>query len=109
MIKTVYDIANCGPRHRFVVRADANSEPMIVHNCNQALAFAVMKYQALLINKRYRVVLNTHDEWGIVVPDDQVEEAKAYMQWCMRQVPSWAEGLPVDCEGSEAQRYGDCK
>lgn len=81
----------------------------IFENCNQALAFAVMKYQALLINQRYKIVLNTHDEWGIVVKDDEVENAKEYMQWCMRQVPAWAKGLPVDCEGDAAVHYGDCK
>lgn len=81
----------------------------IFENCNQALAFAVMKYQALLINQRYKIVLNTHDEWGIVVKDDEVEHAKEYMQWCMRQVPEWAKGLPVDCEGDASRHYGDCK
>lgn len=81
----------------------------IFENCNQALAFAVMKYQALLINQRYKIVLNTHDEWGIVVKDDEVDQAKEYMQWCMRQVPEWAKGLPVDCEGDAAVHYGDCK
>nr|DAE86733.1 MAG TPA: DNA POLYMERASE [Caudoviricetes sp.] len=81
----------------------------IFENCNQALAFAVMKYQAMLINQRYRIVLNTHDEWGIVVPDAEVPQAKEYMQWCMRQVPTWATGLPVDCEGDSAIHYGDCK
>lgn len=81
----------------------------IFENCNQALAFAVMKYQALLINQRYKIVLNTHDEWGIVVKDAEVESAKEYMQWCMRQVPEWAKGLPVDCEGDAAVHYGDCK
>lgn len=81
----------------------------IFENCNQALAFAVMKYQALLINQRYKIVLNTHDEWGIVVKDDEVEQAKEYMQWCMRQVPEWAKGLPVDCEGDASRHYGDCK
>lgn len=81
----------------------------IFENCNQALAFAVMKYQALLINQRYKIVLNTHDEWGIAVKDDEVEQAKEYMQWCMRQVPEWAKGLPVDCEGDAAVHYGDCK
>lgn len=81
----------------------------VFENCNQALAFAVMKYQALLINQRYKIVLNTHDEWGIVVKDDEVEQAKEYMQWCMRQVPEWAKGLPVDCEGDAAIHYGDCK
>jgi hypothetical protein len=31
----VYDLVNCGPRHRFVVRGD-NGEHLIVHNCGAA-------------------------------------------------------------------------
>lgn len=81
----------------------------VFENIVQSFSFAVMKYQALLVNQRYQIILNTHDEWGICVPEAEAEEASEYMQWCMRQVPSWAEGLPVDCEGSAAKRYGDCK
>lgn len=81
----------------------------IFENVTQALAFAIMKYQASLINSRYRIVLNTHDEWGIVVSEDELPKAKEYMMWCMKQVPDWAVGLPVDCEGDSAKHYGDCK
>lgn len=81
----------------------------IFENITQALAFAVMKYQAMLINRRYKIVLNTHDEWGIVIPEQELEIAKEYMMWCMRQVPEWAKGLPVDCKGDSAKHYGDCK
>lgn len=105
--KQVYDIKDCGKRHRFVVRGETG--PFIVHNCNQAVAFAVMKHQAMLINKRYRIAGNTHDEWFVTVPEAEAEEAFKYMEWCMRQVPEWAEGLPLDCEGSYAKHYGDCK
>lgn len=81
----------------------------IFENITQALAFAVMKYQAMLINRRYKIVLNTHDEWGIVIPEQELEIAKEYMMWCMRQVPEWAKGLPVNCKGDSAKHYGDCK
>lgn len=81
----------------------------VFENINQALAFSVMKYQAMLINKRYRVAGNTHDEWFITVTEAQAQEAFDYMSWCMRQVPEWAKGLPLDCEGSYAKHYGDCK
>lgn len=81
----------------------------ITENLTQALAFSAMKHQAMLINRRYRIAGNTHDEWFITVPEEQAEEAYAYMEWCMRQVPTWANGLPLDCEGSYAKHYGDCK
>lgn len=81
----------------------------VVENLTQALAYSVMKYQAALINKRYRIAGNTHDEWFITVPEAEAEEALKYMEWCMRQAPEWASGLPLDCEGSFAKHYGDCK
>ena len=79
-----------------------------VENLTQALAYSVLKYQASLINKRYQIAGNTHDEWFIVVKEDEAEDAKKYMEWCMRQVPTWAKGLPLDCEGKYAKHYGDC-
>lgn len=80
----------------------------LVENLTQALAYSVLKYQASLINKRYQIAGNTHDEWFIVAKEDEAEDAKKYMEWCMRQVPTWAKGLPLDCEGKYAKHYGDC-
>lgn len=80
----------------------------VAENLTQALAYSLLKYQAMLINRRYRIAGNTHDEWFITAPEEQAEEAQAYMEWCMRQVPAWAKGLPLDCEGSYAKHYGDC-
>ena len=42
---------------------------------------------------------------GIVL----VEEAQTYIEGCMRYVPTWAEGLPLDCESGVAKSYGDCE
>lgn len=81
----------------------------VFENLTQGLAFAVMKYQALQIAKRYPVILNTHDEWGIVVREEEAEEAQAYMQACMKISPPWLGDCPLDCEGSFADNYGDCK
>lgn len=100
----VYDILNCGNRHRFVVRGDTGA--FIVHNCVQSLAFAIMKQQALWIAKYYPIVMNTHDEWCVVVPRDQAETAAEYMARCMRTAPDYVAGLPLDTEGGWAQSYG---
>lgn len=103
--KPVYDILNCGPRTRFVVRGQ--SGPFIVHNCIQALAFAIMKWQGLQIAQYYPVKMNTHDEWVAVVPRAQAEEAAAFMEQVMCQTPPWAEGLPLGSEGGWAESYGE--
>lgn len=102
--RKVYDILNCGSRHRFVVRGDTDA--FIVHNCVQYLAFAIMKQQALWIAKYYPIVMNTHDEWCVVVPRDQAETAAEYMARCMRTAPDYVAGLPLDTEGGWAQSYG---
>ena len=94
--KKVYDILNCGPRHRFVVKGTGN--PVIAHNCVQGLAFAIMRWQALQINKRYPVIANVHDSWASLVPEDKVDDALEVYKYCMSQVPEWATGVPIACE-----------
>lgn len=101
----VYDIMNCGPRNRFVVLGARG--PMIVHNC-QALAFDMMKYQGVQMAEQLKIVLNTHDEWGVVVKEDDVPAARQFAEKCMRTVPSWLEGLVVDCESAVGDSYGEC-
>ena len=102
--RKVYDILNCGPRHRFVVRGDEGA--FIVHNCVQALAFAIMKTQAVWIAQYYPIVMNTHDEWCIVVPREQAEVAAEYMHRCMCTAPDYIQGIPLASEGGWAQSYG---
>jgi len=63
----------------------------------------------LEVSKRYRVVLTVHDSIVCCVPDADAEKAKAYVESCMREVPDWAYGLPVDCEAGIGKSYGDCE
>ena len=79
---------------------------LVAENLTQALAFAVMKTQALWIAQYYPIVMNTHDEWCIVVPRDQAEVAAEYMHRCMCTTPDYAKGLPLASEGGWAQSYG---
>lgn len=75
-------------------------------NLIQALAFAIMKWQAIRINRSYPVKMNTHDEWAVVVPLAAAEHASQVMAYWMTQAPEWAAGLPLGCEGGYAQSYG---
>ena len=61
------------------------------------------------IAKKYRVVLTVHDSVVCCVPEEEVEEAQQYIEACMRKVPEWATGLPLDCESGVAKAYGDCE
>lgn len=80
----------------------------VVENITQYLAFALMKWQAVRIGKRYPVRLNSHDEHAITCIARHADSAKAFMTECMRAVPLWLEGCPINCEVNVAHRYGDC-
>ncbi len=81
----------------------------VIENVCQALARCVISDQMLLINKRYRAVLTVHDSVIACVPEPEAEEAQQYVERCMRYVPSWAKGLPLECESGMAYAYGDCE
>lgn len=78
----------------------------LAENLTQALAFAVMKWQARHIARRYPILLNEHDAWVAAVREKKVDEATAYFTACMREVPAWVEGLPLDCEVGAAKNFG---
>jgi DNA polymerase len=80
----------------------------VVENFTQAIARCIIGEQMLKIAKRYKVVLTVHDAIGIVARQEEADEARAYVESCMRWVPSWAEGLPVNCESGMGLSYGDC-
>lgn len=81
----------------------------VIENVCQAIARCIIGEQMLRINKKYKVVLTVHDSIACCVPDDEVAEAQAYVEKCMRWTPDWAEGLPVDCESGTGKSYGDCE
>jgi DNA polymerase I-like protein with 3'-5' exonuclease and polymerase domains len=80
----------------------------VIENVCQGLARCIIAEQMLLIGKRYKVVLTVHDAIACVVRDVEVEEAKLYVEECMRTAPAWAKGLPLSCESGVGKSYGDC-
>jgi len=80
----------------------------VVENVVQALARIVVGEQLLMISKRYRVVLTVHDAVACVVPEQEAAEAVKYVEECMRTVPAWAAGLPINCESGVGKSYGEC-
>ena len=79
-----------------------------VENVCQALAKLIIGDQMLLIAKKYKVVMTVHDAVACIAPEDEVSEAVAYVEKCMRTRPSWALGLPLNCESGFGYSYGDC-
>ena len=70
----------------------------LMNYCTQGLAFAIMRWQALQINKRYPVIANVHDSWASLVPEDKADDALEVYKYWMSQVPEWAAGVPIACE-----------
>jgi DNA polymerase len=80
----------------------------VIENVCQAIARCIIGEQMIRIAKRYNVVLTVHDAIACVVKDDEVIEAQAYIEECMKWTPEWADGLPVSCESGYGKSYGDC-
>lgn len=80
----------------------------VIENVCQGIARCIIGEQMLRIAKRHKVVMTVHDAIAICVRDEEVPEAQAYVEECMRWVPDWAEGLPVNCESGVGKSYGDC-
>jgi DNA polymerase len=81
----------------------------MIENVCQALARIIIGEQMLLIAKRHRVVMTVHDAIACVVPIEEVEKAQKFIEMYMRWRPSWALGLPLNCESGLGLSYGDCK
>ena len=83
-----------------------------VENICQAVARCIIGEQLLNIRKSsldLTPVLTVHDSIVVTVPDKDIEAGTSYVELCMRSVPSWAKGLPLDCESGVAKAYGDCE
>jgi len=81
----------------------------VFQRTTQSLARDIMAEHTMNIAKKYTVAGLVHDEVICIVPDEQVEEAKAFITQVMRTPPSWANGLPLDCEVGSGKRYGNAK
>ena len=80
----------------------------VVENVVQALARIIVGQQMLILSQRYRPVLTVHDAAVCVIPEDEVDEALAYIVEVMSTPPEWAKGLPVACEAKVGKSYGEC-
>lgn len=78
----------------------------VIENVCQALARIVIGEQLLMIARRYRVVMTVHDAVGCIAPVAEAEEARAFVEQCMRMRPKWALGLPLNCESKIGASYG---
>jgi len=78
----------------------------LTENICQGLARCIIGEQMVMIAKRYKVVLTVHDAVACIAPKDEKDEAKAYVEECMRWVPEWAQKLPLNCKVEYGKNYG---
>ena len=98
----VYDVMNCGPRHRYVVLGE--NGPLIVHNCVQATARDVLREAMFsLTEKGWDIRAHVHDECICTEPIG----GKTVEQMCKAMCPDipWAEGLPLNADGYDGPYY----
>jgi len=80
----------------------------LTENICQGLARYIIGEQIIKISKKYRVVLTVHDAVACIALKEEAQEAMAYVVECMRFVPSWAQGIPLNCQAGFGDSYGDC-
>lgn len=78
----------------------------VVENVCQALARIIIANQMLMIARRYKVAMTVHDSVVAVAPQEEADEARAFVEQCMRIRPKWAAALPLNCESKMGGSYG---
>ena len=80
----------------------------LVENVCQALAFAILKWQAINIhNEGYVINSNVHDEWAGIYPKEQVRGAIDSFAKNMREVPDYLPQGLLNCEVDIGLNYAD--
>ena len=78
----------------------------LIENVCQALARIIIGEQMLMIARSYRVVMTVHDAVGVIAPNEKADEARQFVEACMRIRPKWATALPLNCESKIGASYG---
>jgi DNA polymerase len=81
----------------------------VTNNVTQAVARIVMTDGMLRVSKKYPVVGTVHDEQIVVVPDDEVVDAKTWVLAQMTLEPKYMPGIPLAADGGAHRRYGEAK
>jgi hypothetical protein len=102
----VYDLLDCGPRNRFMIRTRAGHF-LLVHNCQSMTRDLITAAEADIENELPDVLLllDVYDSILALARQEVAAERSAQMRAIMKRSRSWTTGLPLDCEGYEGKRY----
>lgn len=82
----------------------------ILENITQALAFCVGKWQSNILAKHYPFVMNEHDAWVFMVPENEAEKATELLINTLKINPPWLDTQCVlNCEAGYHKSYGSIK
>lgn len=80
--------------------------PKLVENVVQATSRDCLRDAMLRVAEKYPdIVMHVHDEMIVEVPEEQAEDALAYMQECMGKPLPWAPGLLLRGDGYITKYY----
>lgn len=79
----------------------------LIENVVQALARIIVMSQMQRIARKLPVKLTVHDSVIALAREEEREAARAYVESCMRYVPPWAQGCPINCESKWGYNYGE--
>ena len=97
----VYDIRNCGARHRFCVYDSRTGKLRIVSNCVQAISRDILCY-AMQTLRSCSIVAHVHDE--LIIEADPRMSLEAVCEQ-MGRTPPWAQGLQLRADGYTTPFY----
>ena len=78
---------------------------LLTENLVQALARIIVAGQMLEIDKKYPIVMTTHDEAVAHPKVAQAQKCYEYMERCMTTSPWWCPEIPLAAEGGWALNY----
>ena len=104
----VFDLSNCGPRNRFVIRSADRTRCLIVHNCEnitQAIARDVLASAKIELEAHptYDLLISVHDE--VVSEADDGEGDRGEFEALMSAMPACYKGCPISAEAKTYERY----
>ena len=82
----------------------------MAENLCQYVARMIVMWQTARYAQKYKVACTVHDEILSVVREEEVEEARKYMEECLSLAPPWCRGhIPLACETGVGDSYGVAK